>query len=209
MTHPGPTFDARSALSALRESEARTQRATDPNPPRMYVLWGSVYTLGYVTLHAALYGWATLSLSSALLVFAALTLVGAAVSAVLGVRSGKDLRGESSRRGLFYGLSWASGMVTAGFIVVALLRLDLPSATVVWLTSAVVMLLIGVLFAAGGAVSLERPTFLLGLGLLGANILAVLIGPGPFVLIGWLAACATLFAGAVVEARRRAPASAA
>lgn len=202
MTHQTPAFDASAALSALRESEAITQRATNPNPPLMYVLWGTVYTLGYLALHAALFDWLPVSLPLALTIFAALTILGAAVSAFLGIRAGKELRGASSRRGMFYGFSWAAGLVSVGFMVVALLQLGLESATVVWLSSALATLLIGVLFAAGGAVFLDRPTFLLGLVLLGANLIAVLIGPGPFVLIGWLAACAALLAGAVVEARR-------
>lgn len=202
MTPQSPAFDASAALSALRESESLTQRATNPSPPFMYLLWGTVYTLGYLTLHAALFGWLPLGLPLALTIFAALTVVGAAVSATMGIRTAKELRGASSRRGTFYGISWAAGMVSVGFMVVALLRLGLDSATVVWLSSALATLLIGILFAAGGAVFLDRPTFFLGLALLTANLLAVLIGPGPFVLVGWLLACAVLFTGGVIQARR-------
>lgn len=202
MTQQTPAFDTGAALSALRESEASTRRATSPNPPVLYLLWGAVYTLGYLALHAALFSWLPVSLSLALTIFAALTVLGAAISALLGIRAGKEVRGVSSRRGLFYGISWAAGMVSVGFMVVALLRLGLDSATTVWLSSSLATLLIGILFAAGGAVFLDRPLFWQGIALLAANLLAVLIGPGPLVLIGWLAACAVLLTGAVIQARR-------
>lgn len=202
MTQQTPAFDTGSALSALRESEAITRRATSPNPPFLFLLWGMVYTLGYLALHGALFSWLPLSLPLGLTIFAALTVLGAAISALLGIRSGKDVRGASSRRGLFYGMSWAAGMVSVGFMVVALLRLGLDSATTVWLSSAVATLLIGILFAAGGAVFLDRTIFWQGIALLVANLLAVLIGPGPLVLIGWLAACAVLLAGTAIQARR-------
>lgn len=203
MTQHQPAFNSSAALAALRESEADTRKATDPNPPLLYVLWGSVYALGYLVLHGSLFGWWALPLSLALTVFAGLTIAGAAVSAVLGIRAGRDVRGVSSRRGMFYGFSWAAGLLSTGFIIVALLRLDLAAATTVWLSSAILTLLIGVLFTAGGAVFLDRATFFQGLALLVANLLAVLIGPGPFVLIGWFAACAVLFSGALIAARRR------
>lgn len=202
MTQRIPAFDPSSALSAISDSETLTRRATDPNPPVLYLLWGVVYALGYLALHAALFGWAPLSLPLALAIFASLTVAGAVVSAVLGIRAGKELRGVSSRRGMLYGLTWAAGMVSVGFIVVALLRLNLDPATVVWLASAVATLLVGVLFAAGGAVFLDRATFFQGIALLAANLVSVLVGPGLLVLIGWLAACAVLFVGAVIEARR-------
>lgn len=202
MTQQMPAFGAETALSALRESEASVRRATNPSPPIMYLLWGTVYSLGYLVVHAALFGWLPMSLPLALTIFAALTVVGAAVSATLGVRAGRDLRGASSRRGIFYGLTWAAGMLCVGFIIVALLRLSLEPATVIWLSSAVATLLIGVLFATAGALFLDRSTFLQGIALLASNVIAVLIGPGPFVLVGWLAACAALFAGAIFVARR-------
>lgn len=202
MTQHQPAFDSSAAMAALHESEADTRRATDPNPPLLYVLWGSVYAFGYLVLHASLFGWWALPLSLALTTFAGLTVAGAAVSAVLGYRAGRDVQGVSNRRGMFYGFTWAAGLLSTGFIIVALLRLDLAVATTVWLSSAILTLLIGVLFATAGAVFLDRATFVQGLALLAANLLAILIGPGPFVLIGWLAACAVLFGGAVVEARR-------
>ena len=202
MTQQTPAFDAGSALSALRQSEASVRRATNPNPPILYLLWGTVYTLGYLAVHAALFGWLAMSLPLALTIFAALTAAGAAISAALGAYAGKGLRGESRRRGLFYGLTWASGMISVGFIVVAFLRLSLESATVIWLSSVIATLLVGVLFATAGAAFLDRSTFFQGIALLVANVGTLLIGPGPYVLVGWLAACAVLFIGAVIAARR-------
>ncbi|MCR2763360.1 hypothetical protein NQ152_07535 [Microbacterium sp. zg.B48] len=202
MTQREPAFDTSAALSAISDSEAITRRSTAPNPPILYLLWGTVYALGYLALHAALFRWAPVSLPLALTLFAGLTVAGAAVSTVLGIRAGKELRGASSRRGMLYGLAWATGMVSVGFIVVALLRLNLEPATLVWLASAVATLLVGVLFTAGGAVFLDLAMFLQGVAVLAANLISVLVGTSPLVLIGWLAACAVLFAGAGIEAHR-------
>lgn len=202
MTQRMPAFDPKSALAALHQSEADTRRATNPNPPALYWLWGSVYALGYLVLHASLFGWWEISLWLAFTIFAGLTALGAAVSAILGIHSGRDVRGTSNRRGMFYGFTWAAGLLSAGFIIVGFLRLDLAAATTVWLSSAVITLLIGVLFAVGGAVFLDRGMFIQGLALLAANLLAILIGPGPLVLIGWLTSCAVLFSGAMFAAHQ-------
>ncbi|CAN5149861.1 hypothetical protein BH09ACT3_BH09ACT3_14100 [soil metagenome] len=202
MTQHPPAFDPSSACDALRESEVDTRRATNPAPPVLYLLWGSVYALGYLILHASLFGWWELPFPLAVTIFAGLTAIAAAASAILGIRAGRDVRGASRRRGMLYGFTWAAGLLSVGFIVFGLFRLDLTTATTVWLSSAMVTLLIGVLFAAGGAISLDRITFVEGLALLTANLLAILIGPGPLVLIGWLASCAVLFGGAVFAARR-------
>lgn len=168
----------------------------------MYLIWGSVYALGFLALHGTVFGWLPISPAGGLLTFGGLTVVGAAVSAVLGIRSGREQRGASSRQGLLYGMAWLASLISLGFITIALTRLVADTAVLYWLVAAIATLVIGVLFMSAGALFGTLPEFFLGAALVVVNIGALLIGPGPLVLVPWLASAAVLFAGAVPAALR-------
>lgn len=192
----------RFALAALTESSELTRKATEQSPPGTYVLWGTVYGLGFLTLHGAAFGWLPFTPGAALLVFALLTLVGAVLSAVLGYRRTRAVRGRSSRQGLQLGIAWTASMLTLGFFGIALSRAGVDAIVLYWLVAAVATLVIAILMMSAGSLRGSPPEFAVGIALIVVNIGALLVGPSPLILLPWLTSAGTLFGGAIVAARR-------
>lgn len=186
-TSPAPqeSFDPRAALAAISETETTTRRSIGPNVTVLYSIWAAAYLLGYGLLHATTNHWIGLSYGASLLIGAAILVVAIAYSAVLGIRSGQQIRGDSSFAGMAYGMSWMGGFATVAVFSIALANLmhDAPQATVGWLINSVAILIVGIMYMAGAAVFQDRPMFILGACFTVLNIAGLLAGPALFMAI--------------------------
>ena len=87
------------------------------------------------------------------------------------------VRGDSSAKGTMYGYTWFAGMVVMSIIAIRVSPM-LPEAEAGLLWAGVSMLVVGVLYMAGGAIFLFWPMFFVGVGVSAVNGLGVLLGPG-------------------------------
>lgn len=213
---PEASLTPEHALS-LAEAQRRRVDATHLVPVAMILLawalaWGAGFLLVWMSSPAA--GEPALPLSTAVTILGVLLAVAIAVSAVLGARTGRGLRGGPAFPGIVYGLGWTGGMVAVLLLGFALARDGADPSLLALYFPAAYAITVGVLFVAGAALFRAVPLLVLGAWVLvvGAaapfagtpmnHLLMSLLGGGGFL----AAAAATLAAAAVL--RLRAPGSA-
>ena len=178
-------FDPRAALAAISTTQANTRKALGPNVTVLYLVWAATYLLGYGLLHATTHGWIAIGYPAALLIGAAILLAAIIYSAVLGIRSGTQIRGDSRFAGMAYGFSWMGGFATVAVFSIALSNLlpNAPQTTVGWIINSVAILVVALMYMAGAAIFQDRPMFVLGACFTVLNVAGLLAGPGAFMAI--------------------------
>lgn len=184
-SNPEKPLDPRAALAAITATESTTRKALGPDVTVLYLVWALAYFVGYGLLHAATRQWIALPYSAALLIGAVLLLAAIVFSAVLGIRSGTQVRGDSRFAGMAYGFSWMGGFATLATLSIAIANLlpDAAPATVGWIINAVAILVVGLMYMAGAAVFQDRPMFILGMCFTVLNVAGLLAGPALFMAI--------------------------
>jgi hypothetical protein len=200
---PGPSEEAppaspAEALRFIEAERAAAWRSMSPNPLLTYVPWGTAWLVGFGLLFlrfgpnervlVPMPSWLPLTVLYVLLIAAFI------VSGWAGARAGRHVTGDSSVRGLQYGLSWF-----AGFAVVAVVANrfsdGLPPAERALLWGALSVAVVGVLYMAGAAIWQSSEMFLLGGWITLADIAGVLAGPGWHSLVICLAGGGGLLVG--------------
>ncbi|MEV4714879.1 transporter [Micromonospora sp. NPDC049374] len=176
-----PPEDPAAALRLIDEQRATAARQFEPDPRAYYWPWGLAWLIGF-GLHFLYYSpgdaplvempsWLPLTTLFVLLAAAG------AVTAMAGARAYGQVTGDSARRGAWYGWSWGLGFLSL-FVLAGRLSDSLPPDLVGLLWSAFAVGLTGILHMAGGAIWLDRPLFLLGVGITVVNLLGTVAGPG-------------------------------
>ena len=176
-----PPASAAESMRLIREQRARTERSLIPDPRLIYWPWGLAWLIGFGVLFLRFgpHGTPYVDMPRWLPLTVLFSLMGVAlvISTVAGVRAGRHVTGDSSTKGLMYGLSWFLGFaglgVTAGYI-----SDFLPDAQRGLLWAAASVGLVSVLYMAGAAIWSDRNMFLLGCWMGAINIAGVLAGPG-------------------------------
>ncbi|MEH1167795.1 transporter [Micromonospora sp. CPCC 205539] len=202
-----PPTDAAAALRLIQDQQVATARRLEPDARLVYWPWGVAWLVGFGLLFLRfspddrvllrLPDWLPLTALFALLVLAG------AVQAVASARAYGQVTGDSSRRGIWYGCSWALGQVS---VYAALGRVTeyLPPdlATLLW--SATAVGLTGALHMAGGAIWLDRDLFRLGVWISVINLAGTFAGPGWHALVIAVAGGGgILVAGTLASLRQR------
>ncbi|MFC6080569.1 hypothetical protein [Sphaerisporangium aureirubrum] len=169
------------SLAVIERQKAETSKRLGGDPLPFFLAWGLAWLVGFGAffLRLGLDGRAYVNISrGACLVtlFVSLALA-MAFTALLAWRQGSQVRGASQERGTMYGLSWSVGFVTMTGIAVRAGK-DLPEAESYLLWASLSMLVVCLLFMAGGAVFGTRPMFAVGVALAAVNLLGVVLGPG-------------------------------
>lgn len=208
----GQHLDPRTALAAINQTAAATRASMEPNVAVIYFAWAAAYLLGYGLLHGAAFAWLPLSYPTALAIGGAILLAAVAYTAVLGIRSGSQIRGDSKFAGMAYGMSWMGGFATVAMFSIAFARLmpDSAQLTTGWLINAVAILVVSLMYMAGSAIFQDRAMFVLGACFTVLNIAGLIAGPNAFIAI-FAVGGPILFiaAGILIIARRRTSAPAA
>lgn len=168
-------------LRVIEEQSFATAKWLHGDPRLLYIPWGVAWLLGFSALFLR-YGlgggpYAPISQMQAVGVLLSTMLVAGAVSAYGIVRMNQLVRGESSARGAMYGYGWSAGMVLMTIIAVRLGPL-LPEQErgLLWAGSS--LMVVAVLYMAGGAIWLNWPMFFIGAWVAGVDALGVLLGAG-------------------------------
>jgi hypothetical protein len=199
-----------SAAESLRLIEAQRDAATrslSPDPRLIYWPWGLAWLIGFglLFLRHGPHEQVRVNMPNELPLVTLFTLMIIAflVSGLTGARANRQISGDSSIRGLRYGLSWLAGF-SGNAVVCAHVSKFLPAPEVSLLWAATSVGLVAVLYLAGSATWQSRDLLVLGIWLTISNIAGVLAGPGWHSLVISVAGGGGLLvAGFVVRLRGR------
>ena len=201
-----PELTPEDSLAVIAAQQRLAQRRLELDPVHAYVPWGLAWLVGYALfflrfgpderVFISMPEWLPLTVLLVLLGLAGL------VTGVAGHRAYRGVAGESSERGLMYGLAWA--FATVGFIAIAnRFEAHLPDPLAGLLWGALPVLVTATLFMSGGAVWRDRQQFGLGVWLVAVLVVALIAGPGwHSLVIAALGGGGFLSAAAVSAARR-------
>jgi hypothetical protein len=181
--HP---LTAGQSLALIEQQQQRAQRGLRVNPALFYGPWGAAYLFGFGAIFLTYPTALPLRLPGvvAAVVTGVLFVAATVISVVTGVRAGRGLRGPSQSAGAMYGWSWTLGFCALTAVNVGVTRLDLPDDAVTLLWTGSSLLLVGVLYLAGGALWQDWFQYGLGVWMLGSAALSVLADvPGNFAVV--------------------------
>jgi len=183
---PEQQLSAGESLALIERQQEEAQRGLGLNPALIYALWGAAYLLGFGAIFLTYPTAGAIRLPGVVagviigVLFAAATVT----SIVMGVRSGRGLRGPSRAAGAMYGWSWTLGFCTLAAVNMGVTRLGLPEDAVTLLWSGSSLLLVGVLYLAAGALFQDRFQYGLGVWMLVSSAGSVFAGvPGNFAIV--------------------------
>lgn len=177
-------LSAAESLAVIEQQRAQVGRELDVNPVVLYATWGFAWALGFGTL--ALTGADLVPVPPWVggIVFAALLVAAMVITGVHIARATRGIRGVSAEVGAMYGWSWALGFGALAAINSGLIRLGLTEDQIAVLWPATSLLIVGVLYLAGGALWRDRIQFGLGVWILLTDAVSVFAGvPGNAVVL--------------------------
>lgn len=176
-----PTMSPAESLALIERQQADTTRRLGGDPLVFYLAWGLAWFIGYGAffLRLGLDGrsYVPIPLWACLAILFGSIVVAMVFTAYNSWRQGHQMRGDSQDRGKMYGLSWSVAFIVMTAIAVRFGR-NLPEPQTYLLWASLSLLVVCVLFMAGGAVWGLRPMFAIGVALAAVNVLGVLLGPG-------------------------------
>ena len=158
--------DPAAMLNLMRDQRRRTQRWELRLYVVMLVAWAVSWGIGFGALWSAESTggnpWLRIPDAVAWAVFGGLLVAAIIISIVAGVRSGTAVRGPSRLAGALYGWSWTISMVAAWGVLTAVRRAGLSDSAMSVLAPALFILIVGVLYLAGGALWRSTVQYALG-----------------------------------------------
>lgn len=199
-----PELSAAESLALIEQQRSRVDRDLDVNVALLYGAWGVAWTLGFASFYLIGSGevdapwWAAGLLNFGLLGAAI------AVTSVHSARVARGVRGVSAEIGTMYGLAWTLGFVAMAAVNVGLTRLGLTDEQVAALWPAASLLVVGLLYLAGGALWRDRFQYGLGIWILVTDAVSVFAGvPGNYLVLSIAGGGGFLAAAAWFGVRRR------
>lgn len=192
-------LSAEESLALIEQQRSRVGRDLAPDPVLLFATWGVAWLVGFTGIYGAERGWAGLSPLAAGLLFFALLVAGIVITAVHVARAGRGLRGVSSQLGAMYGWSWLLGFGCLFAINAGLARQDGGLTGEQWALfgPAGSLLVVGLMYLAGGVMWRDRVQYGLGVWILATDAASVFAGvPGNSLVLaiagggGFLAAAA-------------------
>lgn len=205
---PDEPLGLEAALAIVEDAERSTRRQLNGNAALVYLLWGLAWITGYGALEGSRRGWLPLEPDSALVVLGAALLTATVTTVVLSLRSSLGVRGHSAFQGGMYGASWAMGFLIMGILSMSIGR----AVDDFWfrgmLINSIAVLIVGLLYVAGGTTFNDRRQCYLGLWLLAVTAAALISGPDYFLPVYLYLGSGGMLAGSLAEhlgTRRRGP----
>ncbi|MFJ2032077.1 hypothetical protein [Streptosporangium sp. NPDC087985] len=163
-----------------QQGSAAAHRLT-PDPVPHYLAWGVAWIVGFgaLFLYHGLSGtpYVPIPFAVALALQFGSSLLAILVSALTMWQLGSPVRGASQSRGMMYGFAWFFSFFTVWMVAMRFAP-QLPPAESSLLWASLSMMVVAVLYMAGGAVWLARPMFVFGAGLAVLNGIGATAGPG-------------------------------
>lgn len=177
-------LSAAESLALIERQRAQVCRELGVNPVVLYATWGVAWTLGFTAFALTASEVVAVPTWVGGIVFFALQIAAMVITTVHSTRAIRGIRGVSSEVGAMYGWSWALGFGALAFINIGLMRLGLTDEQMAVLWPASSLLIVGVLYLAGGALWRDRFQFGLGVWMLVINAISVFAGtPANYVVL--------------------------
>lgn len=184
---PSP-MSAEESLNLIAQQNRRLRRELGGGPARMFAAWALAYIIGWGLAYVSVQpgspvpGWVSAVVTGVLI-------LGAIVAtAYYSARAGRGIRGRSRLIGAMYGWSWAIGFTGLWVINYGITRaaaMPLEQISLLWTGSS--LLVVGLLYLAGGMIFEDRLFYGLGGWMIVSAAAGVLVGyPANFLV---LAAC--------------------
>ena len=181
--HP---LSAGESLALIESQQREVHRRRGVHVALFYGPWGAAYLLGFGSVFLTYPSAVPLRLPAgvAAVIIGVLFPTAIVVSVVNGTRAGRGVRGPSRMVGAMYGWSWTLGFGAMYAVNIGVTRLGLPADAVTLLYSGSALVLVGVLYLAGGALWQDRFLYGLGVWMLVTGAGSVLAGvPGNFAVL--------------------------
>ncbi|UTT61649.1 hypothetical protein [Microcella humidisoli] len=183
--HPAPADldeappSADEALALIREQQSALERDQLRGIPWILGVWGVAWTVGFLALWSGYDGgnrWFQLPLGLAATIFGVLLLVSIIISAVIGMRLNRGVRGPSNFSGAVYGIAWPVVSLGAYLIGVALAVNGMDSTLQSLYFPAIYALVAGVMYLMGAALWRSIDQLVLGAVIIVAGTIAPFFG---------------------------------
>ncbi len=182
--HTDPDLDeappsADEALALIRQQQTALERDQLSGIPWMLGVWGVAWSVGFLALWSGYDGgnpWFRIPLPIAAIVFAALLIGSAVVSAVIGMRLNRGVRGPSNFSGAVYGIAWPIVALSAYLIGVALAVNGMDRTMQSLFFPAIYALVAGCMYIMGAAIWRSIDQLVLGIILIVAGTVAPFFG---------------------------------
>lgn len=196
---PDEPLDPGTALAIVQNAERSTRRQLNGNTPLVYLLWGLAWLAGYGALEGSRRGWLPLEPPSALVVLGAVLLVATAATVALSVRGSLGIRGHSAFQGGMHGASWVLGFLIMGILSMIIGRAVDDFWLRGMLINSIAVLIVGLLYIAGGTTFNDRRQCWLGVWLLVVTAAALISGPDHFLTVYLYLGSGGMLAGSLAE----------
>jgi hypothetical protein len=193
------------SLTLIEAQRLKTVRSLWVDPSPILGAWGVAWIVGFGALYLTSHRGLGLILPGWLvaLVFVLLFAVAAVVSFGEQIRRGRGVEGPTQRIAAMYGWSWPLAFAALFAIDLALGRHGLPSNVEPLLWTGSSLLVVGLLYLAGGMLWCDRLQYGLGVWILVAGAASVAAGvPGNFAVLSLAGGGGFLVAAAIARARR-------
>lgn len=178
---PEDAMDVSESLALVDAERRYVHRRVHADPALLFTVWGVAWLVGFGAAYLAhgsgrmIPGWLGVAVPGVLIVAALIGSVGYSIAV------GRGVSGPSRTVKAMYGWSWTLGFGCLAVVNTALIRRGLTSDDAAMLWSASALLLVGVLYLAGGMVWQDRVQYGMGTWIMLCAAGAVFAGvPGNF-----------------------------
>lgn len=167
------------ALALIRDQQSALERDQLSGIPWILGVWGVAWSVGFLALWSGYEGgnpWFRLPLGLAATIFGVLLLGSIVISAVIGMRLNRGVRGPSNFSGAVYGIAWPIVSLGAYLIGVALALNGMDSTLQSLYFPAIYALVAGVMYLMGAALWRSIDQLVLGAVIIVAGTAAPFFG---------------------------------
>lgn len=172
-------IDPAEMFAVMQSTRRSTQSKLTRGYASMLFVWAGAWLFGFGALWfgTGIGGVDLLPAVAAWIIFGVLIAAAIAWSIIVGIRSASSgIHGRSQLQGTLYGYSWTISMVAAWLIIVGLQKAGLSQELANVLYPALFVLLVGVLYLAGGALWRSPAQYILGIVMIIVAIVATFVG---------------------------------
>ena len=194
-------LDPQAMLDIIEQETSRLAALARRAVPWFYFSWGGAWMVGYLLLWAAYPGSGSPIVVPEWIAwpgFAATIVTAIAISAIVGVRMGRGIRGRSSFVGILYGFSWSILSVSFAALGVALMRAGMSPDLAALYYPSVYAFVITALYLAGAMLWRSIDQLVIALVLAFSGAIAPFFGAPLNCLVMALVAGGALLVGGIV-----------
>ncbi|MBD3943727.1 hypothetical protein IF188_18705 [Microbacterium sp. NEAU-LLC] len=178
MTTDDPRAEAERMFDLMQSQRRSTQSRLLRGYAVLLMVWAAAWAIGFTTLWfgQGIGGVDLIPAPVAWTVFGLCMVAAIVWSIVAGIRTGSGIRGRSRFQGALYGWSWTISMVGTWMLLFGVQRAGLSAELAALLYPGAFVLMVGVLYLAGGALWRAPVQYALGVVMIAVAVVATFVG---------------------------------